>query len=130
LHIKKINSLFKIFCFLLFAATAAAQSKVAASSDSTCPPVPNFTLSAKPPLFSTTTDISFELPSAGLIAVRIYDITGKLVRTIVNSQLDSGWHHYPWNGSSDNGLLLPSGYYTCIASGFGRSDFAKIDIIR
>jgi flagellar hook assembly protein FlgD len=120
----------KVLCILLFASTSFAQAKVAATSDSICPPIPNFTLSAKPPLFSTTTDISFELPSAGLIAVRIYDITGRLVRTIVNSTLDSGWHHYTWNGSSDNGLLLPSGYYTCIAVGFGRSDFAKIDLIR
>lgn len=120
----------KIFCILLFASASFAQTKVAAQADSVCPPIPNFNLSAKPPLFSSSTDISFELPSAGIIAVRIYDINGNLVRTIVNSSLDSGWHHYGWNGTSDTGSLLASGYYTCIASGMGKSDFVKIDLVR
>jgi hypothetical protein len=105
------------------------QIKNAVPTDSSCPPIPNFNLSAKPPLFASSTDISFELPSAGIIAVRIYDISGRLVRTIVNSSLDSGWHHYRWNGTSDNGSPLPSGFYTCIASGMGKADFTKIDLV-
>ncbi|MDP4219126.1 MAG: FlgD immunoglobulin-like domain containing protein [Bacteroidota bacterium] len=106
------------------------QIKTAVQSDSACPPIPNFNLSAKPPLFSTSTDISFELPSAGVMSVHIYDLTGRLVRTIVSGSLDSGWHHFRWNGSSDNGTLLPSGYYTCIAAGMGKADFVKIDLVR
>ncbi len=106
------------------------QIKNAVLSDSVCPPIPNFNLSAKPPLFSSTTDISFNLPAAGLITVHIFDLNGRLVRTIVNSSLDSGWHHYQWNGTSDNGSPLPSGFYTCIASGMGKADFAKIDLVR
>jgi hypothetical protein len=125
-----MKRLITIFCFVFFASASFAQSKVTASSDSTCPPIPYFHLSAKPPLFSVSTDISFELPSAGIINVQIFNYLGKLVRTIAHESLDSGWHHYTWDGKSDNHTLLASGYYTCIASGFGKSDFAKIDLIR
>jgi len=76
------------------------------------------------------TTISFNLPADGIFAVRIYDITGKLVKTVVNDRLDLGWHHIPWNGRSDNGASLPSGYYTCIASGMGKADFIKIDLVK
>jgi flagellar hook assembly protein FlgD len=120
----------KISCILLFASASFAQNKIAASADSTCPTIQAFNLSARPPLFSTTTDISFELPEAGIISLRIYDINGKLVRTLSNDQLVSGWHHFAWNGTSDSGAPLPSGYYTCIANGLGKSDFAKIDLVR
>ena len=106
------------------------QAKNTVQADSSCPPIPNFNLAAKPPLFSTNTDISIQLPSAGGIAIRIFDITGRLVRTIVSENLASGTHHFPWNGSSDNGSLLPSGFYTCIASGMGKADFVKIDLVR
>lgn len=109
---------------------AIDQIKNAVQADSSCPPIPNFNLAATPSLFATSTDISFELPSAGSITVRIYDITGRLVRTIASDYLDSGWHHYRWKGTSDGGSPLPSGYYTCIASGMGKADFVKIDLVR
>jgi hypothetical protein len=106
------------------------QMKNGVQADSSCPPIPNFNLAAKPPLFSTSTDISIQLPSAGEIAIRIFDITGRLVRTIVSENLASGTHHFTWNGTSDNGSTLPSGFYTCIASGMGKADFVKIDLVR
>lgn len=106
------------------------QARNSVASDSVCVTAPTFNLSAKPSLFSTRTDISFELSEAGNITLRIYDITGKAVRTIVSDRLDSGWHHYDWKGTSDSGMLLPSGYYTCIAAGIGKVEFAKIDLVR
>ncbi len=98
--------------------------------DSSCPPIPYFNLSAIPPLFTSNTDISVQMPSAGVIAIRIFDITGHLDRTIENGSLAAGIHHFTWNGTSDNGSLLPSGFYSCIASGMGKADFVKIDLVR
>ena len=132
----RISTLFFSILFLapvpslLNAQQKETDTKILSLADSTCPIVPNFNLSAKPPLFSVTTDISLELPSSGVISLRIYDFDGRLVRTIASGSLDSGWHHFSWNGTSDSGMLLPSGIYTCIASGLGRSDYAKIDFVR
>ena len=109
---------------------AIDQMKNGVTPDSLCPPIPNFTLSAVPSVFSMSTTISFNLPSEGTLAVRIYDITGKVVRTVVNERLDLGWHHITWDGRSDNGSSLPSGYYTCISSGMGKADYIKIDLVK
>ena len=109
---------------------AIKQARNSVQVDSSCPPIPHFNLTALPPLFSTTTTISVQLPTSEAIAIRIYDFEGRLVRTIVNTNLPSGFSHFIWNGSSDNGSLLPSGFYTCIAIGMGKADFVKIDLVR
>ena len=98
--------------------------------DSSCPPLPNFNLSATPSLFNATTDIAFDLLQPGVIALRIYDITGRLVRTLASGSVGGGWHHYTWNGTSDSGTFLASGFYTCIASGMVKADFVKIELLR
>jgi len=98
--------------------------------DSSCPPLPNFNLSATPSLFSASTDIAFYIAAPGVMALHIYDITGRLVRTLTAGSIGGGWHHYSWNGAADNGSLLASGFYTCIASGMGKADFVKIELVR
>jgi flagellar hook assembly protein FlgD len=109
---------------------ASAQTTVAASSDTTCTNYANFQLKATPSLFTTTTDISFLLPSTGTITLKIYDFIGRLVRTLVNEDLRLGNYHFTWNGRSDSGEALPSGIYTCVAYGFGKNDYVKIDLLR
>jgi len=74
--------------------------------------------------------ISIKLIMVEDITIRIYDIAGRLVRTIVSTGLTIGVHRYFWNGTSDDGSLLPSGFYTCIASGMGHADFVKLDLVR
>ncbi len=131
-----VNTFFYLLLFLSCITSSFAQVKKDSTvinsiqADSTCPPIPNFNLTAVPPLFSTNTDISVNLPSAEDITIRIYDFIGRLVRTIVSGNLTTGFHHFIWNGTSDNGSLLPSGFYTCIASGMGKADFVKIDLVR
>ncbi|MFI5264018.1 MAG: FlgD immunoglobulin-like domain containing protein, partial [Candidatus Kapaibacterium sp.] len=106
------------------------QVKSSVLLDTSCSPLPNFNLSAKPPLFAVNTDISVQLSQAGELAIRIYDLTGRLVRNLATESLAAGIHHFTWNGTSDNGSLLPSGFYTCIASGMGKADFVKLDLVR
>ena len=106
------------------------QARNSVQIDSSCPPLPNFNLTAIPPLFTTGTQISVQLPTSENVAIRIYDFVGRLVKTIVSGNLPAGFSHFTWNGTSDNGSLLPSGFYTCTASGAGRADFVKIDLVR
>ena len=61
--------------------------------------------------FNNSTTINFALPSAGNVKLTVYDITGKLVRTLINYNLNAGYHNIVWNGSGDNGLKVASGVY-------------------
>ncbi len=56
--------------------------------------------------FNQTTTISFELPQPGEIELKIYDITGALVETLIEERLLAGAHKVNWNADK-----LASGTY-------------------
>jgi flagellar hook assembly protein FlgD len=67
---------------------------------------------AYPNPFNPSTTISFELPIDKNIRLNIYDMTGRLVRSLISDQtLASGRHEITWNGRSDSGLAVASGTY-------------------
>ena len=44
------------------------------------------------------TEVSFRLPAAAQTAVGIYDVTGRLLRTLYTGALDAGSHGFLWDG--------------------------------
>jgi uncharacterized protein (TIGR02145 family) len=61
--------------------------------------------------FNPTTQISFILPQADFVTLKIYNSTGQLVRTLVNGNMNKGYHTFEWNATNDNGNNLASGIY-------------------
>lgn len=69
-------------------------------------------LPAAPNPFNPRTRIRFRLETAGPVTLRIYDLAGRLVRTLVDGrQLEAGQHEVAWTGRSDQGQVLASGLY-------------------
>ena len=57
--------------------------------------------------FNPTTTISFSIPQSGIVSLNIYDITGKLVKTLINEQLNIGYHSIDWDGTNQSsGMYL------------------------
>ena len=56
--------------------------------------------------FNPTTKIRFDLPEQSLVSIKVYDITGKEVSTLVNSEYNSGSYSVDFNGEN-----LSSGIY-------------------
>jgi hypothetical protein len=56
--------------------------------------------------FNPTTTIEFTVPSAGQVGLAVYDITGREVATLINSNMTAGTHSVEWNGTT-----APSGIY-------------------
>jgi Zn-dependent metalloprotease len=54
---------------------------------------------------------SFTLPSAGSASLRVFDIHGRVVRTLHQGALEAGPHAREWNGLDDRGRRVPSGPY-------------------
>ncbi len=67
--------------------------------------------SVAPNPFSDVTGISFTLPHMMNASVRVYDISGRLVRTLVSGRLESGTHTVSWDGTDMSGHRMPSGVY-------------------
>tara|TARA_B100000686_G_C16466284_1_gene799696 strand:- start:73 stop:852 length:780 start_codon:yes stop_codon:yes gene_type:complete len=61
--------------------------------------------------FNPTTTISFSVPTEGNVVVSIYDITGRLVNTLVNKNMTSGYHSVVWEGSDMTGESVSAGLY-------------------
>ncbi len=64
--------------------------------------------------FNPSTSISFDVPAAGAeLRVAIYDVLGRVVRTLVNERVDAGTHAVRWDGTDDRGQRVSSGVYFC-----------------
>jgi hypothetical protein len=58
--------------------------------------------------FNPETSIGFDLPTEGWISLKVYDVLGKEVATLVEQQMQHGIHRVQWNASA-----IPSGVYVC-----------------
>ena len=61
--------------------------------------------------FNPVTKIAFAVPVRGMVDLRVYDVRGARVRTLVTGELEAGYHEARWDGQSDGGLQVPSGTY-------------------
>ncbi len=62
--------------------------------------------------FNPSTSFTFTLPIDKRISVRIYDVTGRLVRTLVNDEsYTAGTHQATWDGTNDARMRVASGTY-------------------
>ncbi len=61
--------------------------------------------------FNPTTTIEFALPQADHVSIKIYDMLGREVATLINDQRSAGNHSIAWNGLNDYGQKVSSGSY-------------------
>jgi hypothetical protein len=61
--------------------------------------------------FNPTTNIRFSLPKDEHVTLQVFDLTGALVKTIVDQTLRSGNAEATWDGTNDNGSKVASGMY-------------------
>ena len=62
--------------------------------------------------FNPETTISFDLRDAATVSLKIYDITGQLVRTLVQDRaLSAGHYTQVWDGRNAEGIKVGSGMY-------------------
>ncbi len=66
--------------------------------------------------FNPTAQINYQLPYAAHMSLKIYDILGRLVATLVDGVIDAGYHTATFDGSK-----LSSGVY------FARADITPLD---
>lgn len=78
--------------------------------------VPRKTLSLDqntPNPFNPNTRISLTTTQTGQVSLKVYDVAGKLIRTLLNNNLRAGNHVVNWNGCNNAGAAVASGVYFC-----------------
>jgi hypothetical protein len=77
----------------------------------TAPPGVAAPLSANPNPFGQTTAISYQLGAPAHVSLKVYNITGRLVRTLSDGVQAAGNHTVVWDGTGERNQRLPSGVY-------------------
>jgi hypothetical protein len=99
------------------AATAdGATARAGSSAGSAIIPAPGTVAAptvnaAAPNPFVSETEISYALPAAARVTLRIYDASGRLVRSLVDSSQPAGVHRARWDGRDAVGRAVASGIY-------------------
>jgi hypothetical protein len=98
-------------------ATPASQLAITVQvvADSTPPaPPPRFALEAGTPNpFRNSTTIHFSLPRTADVSLRIYDLTGRHVATLLEGERPAGRHGIVWNATGEGGMPVNAGVYVC-----------------
>jgi hypothetical protein len=71
--------------------------------------------------FNPTTVIRYDVPAGGgHVTLRIYDVAGRLVRTLVDGVQEAGVKSLVWNGANNSGSRVSTGvyFYRLTAPGF------------
>ncbi|MGD9549216.1 MAG: Ser-Thr-rich GPI-anchored membrane family protein [Candidatus Krumholzibacteriia bacterium] len=89
-------------------------------------------LGAYPNPFNPTTTIAFELKGSDAVTLQIFDLSGRLVATLVDHQtLGSGRHDAQWRGQDFAGRPVASGtYFYCLESDGGLKEIRRMVLVR
>jgi hypothetical protein len=81
--------------------------------------------------FNPSTEISFVVPEGGAnVSLRIYDVTGKLVKTLVDGHEPAGTRAVSWHGKNDQGRPVASGVYYYQMTGPAFSEKKKMVLLK
>ena len=80
----------------------------------------------RPNPFRARTSIRFELPRPGKVRLTIYDVMGRLIRTVVDGDLPAGEHEVSWDARDNGGNLVSSGVYVARIEAEGFTSTRKL----
>jgi hypothetical protein len=76
-------------------------------------PAENRLYSPAPNPFNPMTELKYAVAEPGRATVLVYDLRGRVVRSLVDSELGAGVYTAQWDGRDDQGGSVASGTYIC-----------------
>jgi len=80
--------------------------------------------------FNPSTTIRYELASRTHVDLRVFDVRGALVRTMVDGVKGAGAYSLEWNGRDDRGTAVSSGVYFYRLTAGDFSDVRKMTLVK
>ena len=80
--------------------------------------------------FNPVTHIGFGLPETSEVQVLIYDLHGRLVRTLVNTTMDVGYKRVLWDGKNNDRQAVSAGLYISVMRAGSFTDSRKMVMLK
>jgi hypothetical protein len=77
-----------------------------------------------------TARVEYSVKQQGPVTLRVFDVTGRLVVTLVDQVMPAGNHHVVWNGRNAAGRLVASGVYFYQIEANGFNDAKKMVVLK
>ncbi|MBD3222162.1 hypothetical protein GF314_13075 [bacterium] len=94
------------------------------------PPPSGLALEAAPNPFNPRTRISFDLRRSTDVTLRIFDLRGRRVATLLAAPLPAGRHEIDWRGIGTDGRPLPSGVYHARLTAAGSAATRELTLLK
>ncbi len=75
-----------------------------------------------------TTTIDYTVPSNGAVNVRVFDLLGREVRSLVDGSIDAGSYSVQWDGRDGAGRTVDAGVYYCRIEAAGQSRTISLQV--
>jgi len=98
-------------------------------TDTPGPGLPSL-LSASPNPFNPVTSIPYRLAEPGRVTLQVFDITGRLVKTLVDEEKEKGSYVTVWDGTTGSGGRSSSGVYICRMTVKGYSGSRRLVLLK
>ena len=80
--------------------------------------------------FNPSTTIEFSVPKRGPTSVRIFDLQGRALATLVRDTMSAGVYRVRWNGKTDDGRELSTGVYFASVASAGSHGSARLMMVK
>lgn len=80
--------------------------------------------------FNPSTTITFTLDVNGTVTLKVFDLMGRKISTLLNNVKKAGTHHIVWNGKDTFGNEMPSGLYLYSLESNGRVYTKKMQLLK
>ncbi|MGB3477661.1 MAG: S8 family serine peptidase [bacterium] len=90
----------------------------------------SYAFSIYPNPFAKQTRVDYAIPKPTSVEVKIYDVTGKLVKTLMNKKLEPGYYQIDWYGKDNIGRKVAAGVYFIRMNAQGFESQQKVIFIR
>jgi len=84
---------------------------------------------AYPNPFKGTTEIAFSVPVASTVSLKVYDVNGRLVRSLVDGSVAAGSHRVVWDGRTGAGSQTAPGVYLAVVKIGDRETASKMFLL-
>ncbi len=85
----------------------------------------DITLSNYPNPFNPATQLRFEIPVSGFVTLKVFDLLGRQIATLVSQNVKAGQYDIPWNAAA-----YPSGVYFCVLQSGNQMRTAKLMLMK